>query len=153
MSDKNDFFAKALHDFTMNAAAGDSIRHLTDRGYTLSQIKETLSFPAPTEYVAKIMWERLIETRKVVLAENNARVLSDREDTHATSTEIIEQRDRYGRKSFLQIPKKESPEEFSPEDYVQYENLWVLTNAQEQVSSLSDHIPLKDHSTGSHRDM
>ena len=70
-------FAKALHNFTMDAAAGDAIRHLTDKGYTLSQIRETLTFPAPIEYIAKIMWERLVETHKVLL-NDSARVLSDR---------------------------------------------------------------------------
>ena len=150
MSDQNNFFAKALHDFTMNAAAGDSVRHLTDRGFTLSQIKETLSFPAPEGYIAKVMWERLVETHKV-LVDDPARVLSDRAPVAQT---VVETRDRYGRKSFLRI-QKESPEEtsFSPEDYVRYENLWVISNVLEQVSSLSGHIPPKDRSTGSHRDM
>lgn len=156
MSQQNGFFAKALHDFTMNAAAGDSIRHLTDRGYTLPQIRETLTFPAKEEYIAKVMWDRLVETRKI-LFEDSSNFPADEEWVAAgmpQSEEIIEQRDRYGRKSFLRV-QKESPEEnaFSPEDYVQYENLLVLTNVLEQVSSLSDHIPLKDRSTGSHPDM
>ena len=127
MSDQNSFFAKALHDFTMNAAAGDSVRHLTDRGFTLSQIKETLSFPAPEEYIAKVMWERLIETHKVIV-DDTARDLSVPAQTplrlpDQRSGHIIEQRDRYGRKSFLRI-QKESPEEtsFSPEDYVLIDN-------------------------------
>ena len=127
MSDQNSFFAKALHDFTMNAAAGDSVRHLTDRGFTLSQIKETLSFPAPEEYIAKVMWERLIETHKVIV-DDIARELSVPAQTplrlpDQRSGHIIEQRDRYGRKSFLRI-QKESPEEtsFSPEDYVLIDN-------------------------------
>ena len=127
MSDQNSFFAKALHDFTMNAAAGDSVRHLTDRGFTLSQIKETLSFPAPEGYIAKVMWERLIETHKVIV-DDIARELSVPAQTplrlpDQRSGHIIEQRDRYGRKSFLRI-QKESPEEtsFSPEDYVLIDN-------------------------------
>lgn len=127
MSDQNSFFAKALHDFTMNAAAGDSVRHLTDRGFTLSQIKETLSFPAPEEYIAKVMWERLIETHKVIV-DDIARELSVPAQTplrlpDQRSGHIIEQRDRYGRKSFLRV-QKESPEEtsFSPEDYVLIDN-------------------------------
>ncbi len=171
-----DHFAKALRNFTMDAAAGDAIRHLTDRGYTLSQVRETLSFPAPSEYIAKVMWERLIETHKILLVDpvqtpaGEARVLSARAPvaqtvlgvsdeaqlrgsatrdlptswappscissrlrnslygipaaTHAvnSATEIVERRDRYGRKSFLRVPKKESPEEFSPEDYVLIDN-------------------------------
>ena len=152
-----DVFAKALRNFTMDAAAGDAIRHLCDRGFTLAQVKEALTFPVPEEYIAEIMWTRLIETRKVLPAPVRASegmLQSERVDTnHAKVTEIIETRDRYGRKSFLQVQKK-SPEEndFSPEDYVQYEHLLVISSALTQVSSLSDHIPQKVRSTGSHRD-
>ncbi len=152
MTMSENHFAKALRNFTMDAAAGDAIRHLTDKGFTLPQIREQLTFPAPVEYVAEVMWNRLVETHKV----SKGTVLFDTppDRTRAVTTEIIESYDEYGRKSFLQI-QKESPEEmiFSPEDYVQYENLLVLKHAQEQVSSLSDHIPLKVRSTGSHRDM
>ena len=138
-------FARALHNFTMDAAAGDAIRHLTDKGYTLSQVRETLTFPAPVEYIAKVMWERMLSKGTVLFDNPENAVPSD--------TYITETHDRYGRKSFLQVQKK-SPGEmiFSPEDYVQYENLWIISSAQEQVFSLSDHIPLKDRSTGSHRD-
>lgn len=145
-------FANALHNFTMNAAAGDAIRHLTDKGYTLPQIKDMLSFPAKTEYIAKVMWEQLVDTCKVIETAIPTQAPFRLPDLRS-GQEIIEHRDAYGRKSFVRV-KKESPEEmiFSPEDYVQYENVWVLTSALEQVSSLSDHIPLKDRSTGSHRD-
>ena len=170
----NSAFAKALHNFTMDASCGDAIRHLTDRGYTFDKIKASLTFPAKDDYIAKVMWERLLETGKVVLgevdlgdgvsgpfskagAENGPLTPSPRSTPPARSTasvsEIVEIRDEYGRKSFLKV-QKESPEEVhSPEDYVQYEDLLVLTNALEQVSSLSGRIPLKDRSTGSHRDM
>lgn len=128
----------------MDAAAGDAIRHLTDKGYTLSQIRETLTFPAPVEYIAKVMWEHMLSKGTVLLGSFEA---------SKEPSEIVETYDRYGRKSFLSV-KKESPGEMisSPEDYVQYENLWILKHAQEQVSSLSDHIPLKVRNTGSHRD-
>ena len=145
-------FATALHNFTMDAAAGDAIRHLTDKGYTLSQIRSTLTFPAPEEYIAQVMWERLL---------SNGTVISDDPSQEKGAVpgqgqghEIVESYDRYGRKSFLCVNKKSSEEViFSPEDYVQYKDLLVLTRALEQVSSLSDHIPPKVRSTGSHRDM
>ena len=162
-------FAKALHNFTMDAACGDAIRHLTDRGYTFSQIRDSLTFPAPPEYIESVMYERLIETRKILLQEpkivaavssSNASGTVDAASSSnvsgtvdAVSYEITETFDRYGRKSFLRVPKKTSEEMiFSPEDYVSYRSVWVLTHAQEQVSSLSDRILPKDRSTGSHRD-
>ncbi len=146
-------FAKALKNFTMDAAAGDAIRHLTDKGYTFSQVKESLTFPAPDEYIAQVMWEELIATLKV-LPEGDLHDPLSGATGSGSDTEIVEQFDRWGRKSFLRI-KKESPEEmkYSPEDYVQYNDLLVLKHAQEQVFSLSDHIPLKVRNTGSHRDM
>ena len=171
MSDNT--FTQALRNFTMDAAAGDAIRHLTDKGYSPAQIKEMITYPAPMEYIYSVMWERLVATGKVVPAEKvsegtvlfdtffhsnsnsqrDGEKVSKRTVPSDTFFEIIEHRDRYGRKSFVRV-KKESPEEmvFSPEDYVQYENFFVLKSALEQVSSLSGHIPLKDRSTGSHRD-
>ena len=138
------YFATALKNFTMDAAAGDAIRHLTDKGFTFSQVREALTFPAPDEYIAEVMWDHLVASGAVKQSAC-PRV--------SVSSEIVEQRDRYGRKSFISV--KKSPEEtiFSPEDYVQYENMSVLKRAQEQVSSLSGHIPLKVRNTGSHRDM
>ena len=159
---KKSEFEKALHNFTMDMACGDAIRALTDRGYAPQQIKDTLTFPAPISHIANVMWDRLVATRKILLSDPSAIAASD--DTAESGTgsagilsddfEIIERRDEYGRKSFLRI-KKESSEEivFSPEDYVQYETVWVLKSALEQVSLLSDHIPLKVRNTGSHRDM
>lgn len=143
-------FAKALRNFTMDAAAGDAIRHLTDKGYTLSQIRDTLTFPAPEEYVAQVMWEHLVSTGKVRFENENP----EPSPIPGSAQEIVESYDRYGRKSFLRVNKKSSEDViFSPEDYVQYNDLWVLTRALEQVSSLSDHIPQKVRNTGSHRDM
>ncbi len=60
------YFATALKNFTMDAAAGDAIRHLTDKGFTFSQVKEALTFPAPDEYIAEIMWNRLASKGTVV---------------------------------------------------------------------------------------
>ena len=154
MSD-NSAFAQALHNFTMDAAAGDAIRYLTDKGYTLPQIKDTISFPAPAEYIEKIMWDRLVRSGKVLFEDPASRSFAkDGDLIPSGSDEIVEHRDRYGHKSFLRV-KKESPEEiaFSPEDYVSYKTVWVIKHAQEQVSSLSDRILPKVRSTGSHRDM
>ena len=151
----NNHFAKALRNFTMSAAAGDAIKHLTDKGYTLEQVKENLTFPAPAQYIAEAMWARLVETRKILPADDNAASPGQMlpQKTPAEHFEIVEHFDEYGRKSFLRV-QKESPEEtYSPEDYVQYKNLWVISDALEQVSSLSDHIPLKVRNTGSHLDM
>ncbi len=110
-----DIFAKALRNFTMDAACGDAIRHLADKGHTPSQIREMLTFPAPADHIAKVMWDHFVNTRKIVLSDPAASGPEDSGDMYET----IERRDSYGRRSFLKV-KKESPEEliFSPEDYI-----------------------------------
>ena len=156
-------FAKALRNFTMDAAAGDAIRYLTDKGYSPAQIKETITYPAPMEYVYSVMWERLVATGKIIPAkkvsegtvlfdtffQNNSQrgqsgdgsvidctsSIAEPSPDRAANYEIIEHRDRYGRKSFVQV-KKESPEEmiFSPEDYVQIDSLLVHKSIAEWFS-------------------
>ena len=69
----NSAFTKALHNFTMDASCGDAIRHLTDRGYTFDRIKASLTFPAKDEYIAKVMWERLVENGAVLKVEDGLR--------------------------------------------------------------------------------
>ena len=122
-----DIFAKALRNFTMDAAAGDAIRHLCDRSYTPSQIKQSLTFPAPMDQIINVMWDHLV-SKGTVLFDN----FSNRQDDTGKSApaqspvwrsgetpghEIVEMRDRYGRKSFLSVKKESPEEEHSPEDY------------------------------------
>ena len=145
-------FAKALHNFTMDTAAGDSIRHLTDRGYTPVQIKESLTFPAPMEYIAKVMWDHLIATRRILLDDPHIVFREGAsDDTGASSVlnsgysggyEIVEQYDEYGRRSFLRV-KKESPEEmiFSPEDYVVCDYAPRLAKGEEFDNDFISYLP------------
>ncbi len=109
------FFKKALNSFAMGAACDEAIRHLTDRGYTPTRIRDSLTFPAPMERICAVMWERLIETHMILLSDPRKTALDDQ-------TEIIERRDEYGRKSFISV-KKESPGErsYSPEDYILFD--------------------------------
>ena len=110
-----DTFAKALRNFTMDAACGDAIRHLADKGHTPSQIREMLTFPAPVDHIVKVMWDHFVNTRRIVFTDPATLRPEDTDGVYET----VERRDRYGRRSFLQV-KKESPEEliFSPEDYI-----------------------------------
>lgn len=121
MSEKSEF-DKALHNFTMDMACGDAIRALTDRGYGPLQIKEVLTFPAPLSHITKVMWDRLVASGKIMLTDpatvsDNAHPAGDG-FTAAGDHEIVERRDRYGRRSFLRIKKETSEENiFSPEEY------------------------------------
>ena len=131
------FFEKALNSFTMNAACDDAIRHLTDRGYTPVQIRDALTFPAPMERIVNIMWNRLIDTHMILLTDPSAALRSH------DSSEIIEHRDIYGRKSFLSV-KKETPGEmiFSPEDYIMFDQ---SGQSSEISNDFTEYLPWPHH--------
>lgn len=94
MSD-NSIFNTALHNFTMDVAANDSIRHLTDKGMTPSAIRDTMTFPAPIEHIGKIMWERLVEKEIILLS-----VPSENNSQEVVKKEYVEEYDSLGRKHF-----------------------------------------------------
>ena len=114
-----DTFAKALRNFTMDAACGDAIRHLADKGHSPGQIREMLTFPAPLDHIRKVMWDHFVSTRKVLTKDPKEAL----KDDGGCIYDMVETRDSYGRRSFLRV-KKESPEEMSvsPEDYVLLDN-------------------------------
>lgn len=147
-------FAKALRNFTMDAAAGDAIRHLTDKGMSPSQIKENLTFPAPMEYITKVMWDRLVETYRIIPdcagIEELEAFMSCRRQSH----EIAECRDRYGRRSFIKV-QKESPEEtiFSPEDYVVCDFARRMRSGETFTNDYIIHLPWPDHAVLVHRNL
>ncbi|MCM1136344.1 MAG: hypothetical protein NC400_12320 [Clostridium sp.] len=101
---EQDYFGKALSNFTFEAASGGAIRHLTDLGYTVKQIRQRLDFPAPCEKVRRAVWDRLLETG-VLLKEEPG---SGKEREKA---EYVEERDKYGRTSFRRVPSKKPPTE------------------------------------------
>ncbi len=134
-----DHFAKALRNFTMDAAAGDAIRHLCDRGYTPSQIKASLTFPAPMDLIIRTMWEHLLSKGTVLFDNFSAEVTKG--TVLFDNSEIIETRDRYGRKSFISV-KKESPEEsFSPEDYEVFDKAAYIVEHGETDNEFINLLP------------
>ncbi len=66
------YFEEALSDFVYDAASGGAIRHLVDLGYSLEQILQALSYPAPREKVQKTVYRYMLESgllRKTLLEE------------------------------------------------------------------------------------
>ena len=57
-----DSFNRALSDFTHDVASGGAIRHLCDKGYTVSQIMKMLDYPTPRERVEKTFTRHLSES-------------------------------------------------------------------------------------------
>ncbi|MCH5274398.1 MAG: hypothetical protein J1E65_01065 [Lachnospiraceae bacterium] len=98
------FFQNALSNFTHEVAAGGSIRHLTDLGYTVKQISEQISFPTPTERIRRQVWERLIETEVILTCEPGCNT--------KTKADYVREYDEYGRASFRKVamPTAEQPQ-------------------------------------------
>lgn len=94
-------FNKALSDFTYDMACGSSIRHMTDKGYTVKQIAERLDYPAPYAKIQKTVYSRLCE--KGIL-------LSKEPDFSDAKTEVryILERDRFGHSSFRKVSENKT---------------------------------------------
>lgn len=92
----NKYFLEALKNFTMDAACGDAIRHLTDRGLSVEEIAAQLTFPAKPEYIEKVRNDRLEELRRINFPEEGDEPVY----------EFVEEYDSYGRKSFRRVKKR-----------------------------------------------
>ncbi|MCI8924429.1 MAG: hypothetical protein HFI45_10640 [Lachnospiraceae bacterium] len=91
-----DYFKNALSNFTFEAACGGAIRHLADLGCSVAQIMEKIQFPTSYERVQKAVWEHLINTGVILLAQPGS-------GTAAPKAEFIKEYDKYGKVSFRKI--------------------------------------------------
>lgn len=94
--EKQDYFKKALSNFTFEMASGGAIRYLTDEGYTVRQIAERLDFPTPVEKIQKAVWARLLENGTLLIEEPGSR---PKEPKYA----YIKEYNQNGRPSFRRI--------------------------------------------------
>lgn len=95
MSDEK-YFEKALSNFTYEAASGGAIRHLFDRGFTVSQIVEMLEFPTPLDRVQKTVWEHMVQSGVVLLEEPGTDQIQEK-------ISYVVEFDQYGKRSFRQV--------------------------------------------------
>lgn len=100
MGREQEYFKRALSDFTFEAASNGAIRHLTDRGYTVGRITKMLDFPTPFERVQQVVWKHLLDTGAITLGEPSEG-MGREEYTYVTDY------DEYGRKSFRKVILKE----------------------------------------------
>ena len=94
--EQQEFFKKALSDFTYDAASGGAIRHLADLGLTVKQIEQQLSFPTPYPRIQRTVWEHLLSTG----------VLQKEIPTGCPAAEqvrYVREYDSYGKPSFRRI--------------------------------------------------
>ena len=103
----NEYFKKALKDFTTDFASGGAIRAMADKGYTVKQIKERLDFPTPTETIREVVWQHFVKTGRIRLEPPSNGEIRER-----ISYEKVQ--DEYGRSSFKQVvvKKENSPNEY-----------------------------------------
>lgn len=100
MGEEQEYFKRALSDFAFEVASNGAIRHLSDRGYTVTQITGMLDFPTPLERVQQVVWKHLLDTGAIRLGEPSEGIGRE-EYTYVTEY------DEYGRKSFRRVVLKE----------------------------------------------
>lgn len=100
------YFQRALSDFVYDMASGGAICHLTDLGYTVKQIQESLDYPTPYERIQKTVWKHLLDTGVIALEK--------REETRE-KVEYVREYDSYGKASFRRVTVPiSSPEPSQP---------------------------------------
>ncbi|MCD8222292.1 MAG: hypothetical protein LUD07_08990 [Clostridiales bacterium] len=92
----NEYFKKALSDFTFDAASGGAIRHLADCGYTPQQILKMLDFPTPYERIQDEVWKHFVDNRTLILEESGI-------GHTAGNYEFVTEYDAYGKRSFRKV--------------------------------------------------
>lgn len=93
---KQEYFQKALADFTYETASGGAIRHLVDLGYNIKQIMQQLDVPAPYEKIQKTVWKHLIDTKIILLSEPG----SNEQQEKVT---YVKEYNSYGKMSFRKV--------------------------------------------------
>ncbi len=104
----NKEFNRALHNFTMDLASGDAIRHLADLGYTVREIREKLHYPTPIAQIKNVVWKKLVDDGTILL-EDPATVSCSTKKTYET------RKDEFGKTYFVQILDK--GDSINPADY------------------------------------
>lgn len=106
------FFQTSLNNFINDFAEGDAIRKFADRGYSVKEIMENLSFPLPKEKVAEIVWKHYVDTGVICLDKLEG-------NTPKRKVSYVREYDKYGRSSFRQIVEetKEDSREYVECDF------------------------------------
>ena len=62
-------FQQAVRNFAHDLASGDAVRHLADRGLTVTEITAQLAFPTKKELVTEMVWKHYLNTGWIRLEE------------------------------------------------------------------------------------
>lgn len=100
---EQEYFKRALSNFTYDVASGGAIRHLADVGYTVKQIMENLSYPTPYERVQKTVWEHFLDTGVILLKEPGS-------VTQHEAVTYVKEYNQFGKASFRRVAVKQNGE-------------------------------------------
>ena len=104
--EKREFFKKTLSDVSFDAASGDAIRHLADRGLSPEEIFGLLSYPAPLGKIGEVMLRHFYDL---------GIVCNDPHEEKKPAADYVKTTDQYGRISFVRVEK---PVEQPAREYV-----------------------------------
>ena len=96
----NDFFKSALNDFATDVAAGDAIRHLADKGMTIEEISENLTYPASVDNIRSVVWKHY---------QNNGTIRLDKPENNRAKpvkVDYVLEHDIYGHSSYRRVEEK-----------------------------------------------
>ena len=100
LMEEGQYFHKALSKFTLEFAAGDAIRILADKGLTVEEIYERLSFPVPRKTIGELVWNHYLDVAVICLSNPSLQ-----DEKVVTTYEKVQ--GAYGRISFRQIRRIE----------------------------------------------
>lgn len=107
---EQEYFKKALANFTYDTVSGDAIRHMADLGYNIKQIMDRLDFPTSYEKVRHTVWEHLKNTNVLLSEVPGSKSLQE-------TISFVKEYDKYGKPSFRRVIHSEP---FSPIIWKEY---------------------------------
>ena len=106
-----EYFKKALRDFTVDFASGGAIRAMADKGYTVNEIYNKLDFPTSKEKIKELVWKQYVDTGVIALEEP----VTGQVKSKVTYEKVT---DDYGRTRYKQVVTKQVVEnEYVPCDF------------------------------------
>lgn len=110
MNNSRDTFNQAINNFTMDFVSGGAIRHLAKLGYTVKEIADKLTYPAPISVIKETVWKYYLNEGIIRLEWKPLQ----KDGQFIENVEFVKDTDNYGRTSFRRVVTK------IPADDIQY---------------------------------
>lgn len=129
---EQEYFKKALGDFTFEFAGGNAVRKLARQDYSIEEIAKKLDYPIPKSRIADMVWKEYLDSGRVCLQEPPA-------DGRLEKVTYIKEQSVNGRVSMRRVVETV---ELESKEYVQinfgkmkYQKKPEFVKALEQMSS------------------